>query len=168
MAPSKIISFTDDNCFNAIFTGYSIRSIVTQPAPRCHLPFAVMHESRHPVLACIFPSISRVSLRSALPVIWIKVSSPDFSTSAIFRITTLETLARSGIQIGSASASAASQAVFAGRIRVEMRPAPIRACATASAPSSATSFAVCEVLTQEETGVAIPSTLDVRGASCSI
>jgi hypothetical protein len=57
------------------------------------------------------------------------------------------------------------QAVSAGRMRVAILPGVFLASAIACAPSLETSSAFLEVLTQSETGAAIPSMSEVRGAS---
>ena len=57
------------------------------------------------------------------------------------------------------------QAVSAGSINVATWPGGLSAASTASAPSAATSSADWETLTHQDTGLATPSTSDVKGAS---
>ena len=72
-----------------------------------------------------------------------------------------------GTSNGFAAELASSHAVLAGRINVAICPGPDLAAITASAPSLAMSFDDFDVLTQEDTGFAIPSISAVKGASYS-
>ena len=96
------------------------------------------------------------------------VGSPERSTAA--HSSTAASLTVGGLFWAGTvvTTSASPQAVSAGRIRVDIAPGYDLAAAIASAVSEAMDFVSREVLTQSETGRAIPSISAVSGASNSI
>jgi hypothetical protein len=94
------------------------------------------------------------------------VGSPERRTAAHRAIVSALTGVRVAAGAMVATPSASFHAVSAGRMRVAIWPGGVRAAAMAAAPSAATARALGDVRTHADTGRAIPSMSEVRGASC--
>ena len=121
---------------------------------------------RAPVAVAMRPASARPSARTARSVSMSMAGSPERRILAQRAITSSLTRVRAIAGATAATPSASFHAVSAGKMSVAIWPGGVRAAAMAAAPSAAMARAFGEVRTHAETGRAMPSMSEVRGASC--